>query len=262
MIPTARSLTVPVVFGREQVAHCEAPVRPPAIRHLGHFVLGRKVIEAVRSLDRAPEREVAREKDVGSVESHEQEPARGPQPDPGHLGQGCLDLVVGHARERLIAQASVDEPLRERAQRLALSSREAAVAQHLGISREQLDGRRKMPSESLLEMRDDRPGRADRQLLARDLEDERPEGIERRKLVHPGPRTEVRPRVDQPREHRIRLPEELARIGIGKRGSYAGWSHPRSCFSSRSVSTMSMTSATVSLTGPVALELGRRGRPS
>ena len=74
------------------------------------------MVEAVRSLDRAPEREVAREKDVRPVESHEQEPARGPQPDAGHLGQGCLDLLVGHARERLVAQASVDEPLRERAQ--------------------------------------------------------------------------------------------------------------------------------------------------
>ena len=174
------------------------------------------MVEAVRSLDRAPEREVAREKDVGPIESHEQEPARGPRPDSGHLGQGRLDLVVGHARERLVAQASVDEPLRERAQGLALSSREAAVAQHLRISREQLGRRRQMPSESLLQMRDDRPGRADRQLLARDLEDERPEGIERRKLVHPGPRTEVRPRVDQPREHRVRLPKELARLGIGR----------------------------------------------
>ena len=99
-----------LVFGREQVAHGKAPIRPPAIRHLSHFVFGRKVVEAVRSLDRAPEREVAGEKDVGPVESHEQEPARGPQPDSGHLGQGCLDLVVGHARERLVAQASVDEP--------------------------------------------------------------------------------------------------------------------------------------------------------
>ena len=35
------------------------------------------------------------------------------------------------------------------------------------------------------------------QLLACDLEDERPEGIEWRQLFQPGPRTEVRPRVDQ-----------------------------------------------------------------
>src|SRR6185436_8084903 len=106
-------------------------------------------VEAVRTLDRAPEREVARQKDVRPIESHEQEPARGPQPDSGYFGQGRLDLVIGHPRQRFIAQASVDEPLRERTQGLALSRREAAVAQHLRISREQFGRRRKMPSESL-----------------------------------------------------------------------------------------------------------------
>src|SRR5205814_4849542 len=69
----------------------------------------------------------------------------------------------------LLAQASVDEPLRERAQGLALSSGEAAVAQGLGISREQLGGRGQMPSESLLQMRDDRSGRGDGQLLAGEI---------------------------------------------------------------------------------------------
>jgi hypothetical protein len=69
-------------------------------------------------------------------------------------------------------------------------------ASSLRIGREQLGRRRQMPSESLLQVRDDRPGRGDGQLLARDLEDERREGIERWKLVHPGPRAEIRPRVD------------------------------------------------------------------
>jgi hypothetical protein len=50
--------------------------------------------------------------------------------------------------------------------------------------------------------------------LARDLEDERPERVKRGKLVQPGPRTEVRPRINQPRENRIRLAKELARLGI------------------------------------------------
>jgi hypothetical protein len=60
------------------------------------------------------------------------------------------------------------------------------------------------------------------ELLAGDLKDERPEGIERWKLVHPGPRAEIRSRVDHPREHGVRLPEELARHGIGNRGSLPG----------------------------------------
>ena len=52
-------------------------------------------------------------------------------------------------------------------------------------------------------------------MLAGDLEDERPEGVERRELVGPGPWTEVRPRVDESGENRIGVPEELARSGIG-----------------------------------------------
>src|SRR6187401_2742610 len=74
----------PVVLRREHVAHREAPIRPPAIRDLSHFVFAGKVVEAVRPLDRASEREVAREEDVRPVESHEQEPARGPRPDSGY----------------------------------------------------------------------------------------------------------------------------------------------------------------------------------
>src|SRR5437868_4545680 len=70
-------------------------------------------------------------------------------------------------------------------------------------------------------MRDDRPGRGDRQLLARDLEDERPESIEWRKLVHPGSWAETRARNDQLREYGVRLPQELARLAIGERGSLA-----------------------------------------
>src|SRR5438046_9825957 len=71
-------------------------------------------------------------------------------------------------------------------------------------------------------MRDDRPSRGDRQLLPRDLEDKRPERIERRKLIHPGPWAEVRPCVDQPREYRVNLPKELPRLGIGNRCGPSG----------------------------------------
>jgi hypothetical protein len=138
--------------------------------------------------------------------------------------RGWPITVARRIRKRLVAQASVDEPFRERAQGLALSSREAAGAQHLRVGGEQLGRRRQLPSEPLLQMRDDRAGRADGELLARDLEDERAEGIERRKLVEPGPWAEIRARVDQPREHRVRVPKELARLGIGDRGPLAGWS--------------------------------------
>jgi hypothetical protein len=194
------------------------------------------MVESVLTLDRALEGQVARQKHVGPVERHEQEAARRPRSDTRNVGQCGLDLFVGHVREGFFAQASVDEPLGERPQRRALSSREAAVAQHLRIGGEQLGRRRQMPSESLLQVRDDRAGRADRELLAGDLEDERPEGVKRRKLVHPRPRPEIRPRVDQPREHRVRVPKELARLGIGNRGSLTDWSPHAHAFSSPSVS--------------------------
>src|SRR5947208_13450196 len=71
-------------------------------------------------------------------------------------------------------------------------------------------------------MRDDRPRRGDRELLACDLEDECSERIERRELVDPSPGAEVRSRVDQSREHGIRVAQELSRIGIGKGGPLAG----------------------------------------
>src|SRR6266545_8306820 len=90
----------------------------------------------------------------------------------------------------------------------------------------------------LLEARQDVSRRPDGELLAGDLKDERAEGIQPRELVDPRARTEVRMRVDQARENRIGVPEELARRGIGEGRSHA--------FSSRSVSTISMTSATVS----------------
>jgi protein-disulfide isomerase len=51
--------------------------------------------------------------------------------------------------------------------------------------------------------------------LASDLKDERPEGVEWRELVGPGPGTEVWPRIDESGENRIGFPEELARSGIG-----------------------------------------------
>jgi hypothetical protein len=59
----------------------------------------------------APERKVAREEHVGPIERDEQESVRRPWPDPGHLSQRRLDLVVTHPGQHLIAKAPVDETL-------------------------------------------------------------------------------------------------------------------------------------------------------
>src|ERR1022692_2028551 len=103
-----------------------------------------------------------------------------------------------------------------------------------------------MPSEAVLQSGHDRPCRGDGQLLACDLEDQRPECIERRKLVQPGPGTETGPRVDQSRENRIRVPKELPSLAIRDRSPLAGLGVDAHALSRRSVSTISMTSATVS----------------
>ena len=87
-----------------------------------------------------------------------------------------------------------------------------------------------MPTEAVPHPGHDRPRRGDGELLAGDLEDERSECVERRKLVEPGPGAETGPRVDQTREDRVRIPKELARHRIGRRGrSLAG----RSLFADR-----------------------------
>jgi hypothetical protein len=72
-------------------------------------------------------------------------------------------------------------------------------------------------AEVLLEPGQDRSRRSDGELLACDLEGERPEGVERGELADPRARAEVGMRVDHPRQDRIRVPEELAHSGIGER---------------------------------------------
>src|SRR5439155_4853931 len=104
---------------------------------------------------------------------------------------------------------------------------------------QQLRRCRQMPAEALLEAGENRACRAHRELLARDLEDERAEGVEPGELVDPRARAEIGMRVDQAREHGIGVPKVLARGGIDdSRGVHA--------FRRRSVSTITMTSATVS----------------
>ena len=146
-------------LGCEQVAHREAPVRPPARRPPRPSRLGRKVVEAVgrwiacRSA-RSPERKTS-----GRSSATSRNPCAVHGPMPGHLGEGRLDLVVGHARERLVAQASVDEPFRERAQRRALASREAASRSTCGSAASSSAGDGRCPPKRSSRRDDDRPRR-------------------------------------------------------------------------------------------------------
>src|SRR4029077_10069569 len=74
-------------------------------------------------------------------------------------------------------------------------------------------------AEPLLQTRDDRPCRSDRQLLPDHLEDERPKSIAPWKRVEPRARMEVRPRVDQLTEERVSAGQELPCCRIGDRGA-------------------------------------------
>jgi hypothetical protein len=88
-------------------------------------------------LDGTPEGNVAGQEHVGPVERHEQEAVRRPRPDARDLGQDGLDLVVGHLRQDLFAETTIDESFRQRPERLALAGGHAAGAQHVGIRSEQ-----------------------------------------------------------------------------------------------------------------------------
>src|SRR4029079_11061956 len=112
------------------------------------------------------------EEDVGPIERNQEEAVCRPRADARDFGQGRLDLLVRHVRERLVAETTVEEPFRQRPQRLALAGGEAAGAKYVRIRGEQLGRRRQPSSEVLLDTGHDRPRRLDRQLLAGDLEDE------------------------------------------------------------------------------------------
>ena len=114
---------------------------------------------------------------------------------------------VGSALARHLANGGETVVLAARDQ-----SKAQALAQELGPR-----ARAASVRDAIAEVRDDRSRGRNRQLLACDLEDERLERVERRKLVHPRPGPEVGPSVDQVGEYRIRVVEELTSRGIGER---------------------------------------------
>src|SRR5579859_2181207 len=82
-----------------------------------------------------------------------------------------------------------------------------------------------MAAEAIHDARHDRACRGNRQLLTDDLENQCPERIEGRELVHPRSRTKAWMRVDDSREHRVGLAKELASLPVGKRGATVWSSH-------------------------------------
>src|SRR3954452_25328226 len=98
-------------LGREEVTHCEAAIGTTALRHLHNLGLGWQVVESVRALHCAPQRKVDGEEHVWTVESNDEEGVCRPRPVSWHFRQCAI-----------VAQASVDEPLRKCPQRRSLAS--------------------------------------------------------------------------------------------------------------------------------------------
>jgi hypothetical protein len=96
-------------------------------------------------------------------------------------------------------------------------------------------------SEAVLKPGHDPSRRGDGELLAGDLEDQCPERVERWKLAQPGPRAEVRPRVDQACQNGIGVPQVLPGCAIGERRPLAGFGVEAHDVRRRSVRAISIT---------------------
>ena len=103
-----------------------------------------------------------------------------------------------------------------------------------------------MAGEVLLQTRQDRPCRGDRQLLADDLEDQRAERVERRQLVEPGAGSEVGSCVDDLLQHRVGLPKMVPRLRVDPCHIRAFWGLETSAAASFLVTRRPKTPATSS----------------
>jgi hypothetical protein len=112
----------------------------------------------------------------------------------------------------------------------------------LRIGCQQLSRRRQTTAESLFDAGHDRACRSDRQLLTDDLENDCPERIERRELVHPRSRTKGWMRLNDAREHRIGLAKELASFSVGERSGLPRTRTRAHALSVRCVNTISIPS--------------------
>ena len=172
------------------------------------------MVESVEPLNAVPECEVAAEeaRRAGRARRCRKPCAvHGPMPETSVSAASTSSSVI--CGQRLVAQASVDEPLRECPQRRALAGGEtglrAAPADRPRAARPATADVHRIAARR-------EPGSfasPDGELLAGDLEDERPKGVEPGKLVDPCARVEVGMRVDAARGQGRR--PRNSRRGIG-----------------------------------------------
>ena len=120
-------------FGREQVAHGKASIRSPALRELGP---SRPRLEGGRARRPVRPRAAARGRRRAGRRAGRERRVRKPcavhGPMPGTSVRAASTSSSVMRENVVVAQASVDEPLRERPQRCALASRHPAGAKFLG----------------------------------------------------------------------------------------------------------------------------------
>src|ERR1700722_7911433 len=140
------------------------------------------------------------------------------------LGGQVVQLVSGPDRlaERQVARQD-DVLALQREEHGALDGPRAYArnrAELAGIYREQFGGCGEVAAEQGLDPGQGPAGRRDGQLLAGNLEQQRTMQVHRRQLVHPRPGVEVRPVVDEPRQHRVGVAQ--VRAGLRQPLSAAG----------------------------------------
>ena len=165
--------------------------------------LGGQVVEPISGLDGLTEGEVAGQDDVFPLQRDDEDALHGPGTDPGYRGELSHELVVRQTAQDVDVQSTVRQPLGEVAECADLPPGQSRLAEPSGSTASSSVGVGRCPSNRASMRASVRRVAGDGQLLTGDLEQQCAVQIHRRKQSDPRPGIEVRPVVDEPREHRI-----------------------------------------------------------
>ena len=195
----------------------------------------------IGSLDGLTEGKVAGQDDVFPLQRNDEDALHGPGTYPRDCGELSHELVVGQTAQDVWVQSAICQPRGEVAERADLPPGESRLAEPVGIHAQQFGGCGQMAVEQGLDAGQGPAGRRDGQLLAGDLKQQGAVQIHGRQQGHPRPGIEVRPVVDEPREHRVGVAQVGPRL-LQPRGA-AGIHGHRACSCSladmRGTSTLS-----------------------
>jgi hypothetical protein len=120
------------------------------------------------------------------------------------------ELVVGQPAQDVDVEPAIGQAFGEVAQGADLPPGQARGAERDRIDVEQIGGSGEAPVEQGLDAGQDPAGRGDGQLLADDLEEQRPVEVHRGQPRQPRVGVEVGAVVDEPREHRVGVAQRRA----------------------------------------------------